>query len=580
MDAPDLLIIIFVAATIPMVAAIFAALLPSARAKSVDSYFLYDRSLDIDGFLKTSVGYSLQAASIILFFTWGLSYGLYSVFVPAAWGAGYFLVAYFFDKGKFNNFLKNDTSSEQTIHGHVWSRLKTPDGWTARLAIFFISLATVCGIGGTLIAEVDYGAKLFLTATKITKIAPSMVTAIIVAFATFYILWGGYRAVVITDKIQVPLAYSVFGAVSIGSAYLLLPHSLGRGISAFFFLLFCLLLYNRLKLLQRDDYHNRSVAWLTFFPLAALSLAVCFFPTINKVSPSINVYEILFPSTPDLLGFGLVGLISLFLANIVWQLIDISSLQRLQSLKINATNRPTVIKALRATGVEAACGWLLILATALALRALGLTDISKLVELLGGLPGYWNLLLPALIFSAVVFVLSTVSGFVSSIAFVAYFDFLALIGLHSRKLSSDDRSGHALAGARTTTLIFITIIFLAYQILKLYLDARAKPGEDPISQALYAIYAFQLAITPTVLYVLLVRPAESEKQLNPLPVLLSCLTGLIVAWFSATAAQPIFGIPDASWYVVPPLFVISTSIMVFVIFHKLTSWLEQNRAVD
>ena len=70
--APILIVLTLIAATLPIVASVFAALMPSSRIKEIDDYFLYARSLDLDSYLKTSVGYSLQVASIYLFFYWTL----------------------------------------------------------------------------------------------------------------------------------------------------------------------------------------------------------------------------------------------------------------------------------------------------------------------------------------------------------------------------------------------------------------------------------------------------------------------------------------------------------------------------
>jgi hypothetical protein len=573
-----------------MIISVLAALLPSARAKTVDGYFLFERRLDLDSFLKTSVGYSLQAASIVLFFQWGISYGLWAAIVPFAWGLGYWILARIVERGGFDKFLgKSVKDGSETIHGHVWSHLKNPASVWSRLAVLLISASTVIGLGGTLVVEVDYGAKIFLGAAKITAIPTWQVTGLVVAFAAFYILWGGYRAVVVTDRVQVPLAYLAFGIVALGLIYMLGSSALGVTFATTFFLAFSVLLFNRLRILPADDYHNRSVAWATFAPLALLGAAILILPEPSIATKELDLKTALLPSVKDSLGFGILGAASLFVANAVWQFIDISSLQRLQSVDIDANGPSGVARAIRATGFEAAIGWLLLLLAAIAARASGVDDFAKLTDFLAALAFPLNLMLPLFVFSAVVFVLSTVSGFVSAIAFVAYFDFLAIMGLHKRtetpsslhasKMNGDGAGEHVLLRARVTSIGIVLLLFVAYEIMKISLEARSKPGEDLISAALYAIYAFQLSIAPTVFYVLFSRQLHDGVKLSPTPVILSCATGLAFAWLTATSTVPWFGLPDASWYVIPPLAVAVSSMLVFVISQSASRWFEGNRDV-
>src|SRR3954470_194774 len=97
---------VLIAATLPFVGSILTAFGRASRAEDVDGYFLYDRKLDIDGFIKTTIGYSLQVASIALFFFWTFAYGPFGpAIVCIAWAAGYFVVATAVERGWFNSFL-------------------------------------------------------------------------------------------------------------------------------------------------------------------------------------------------------------------------------------------------------------------------------------------------------------------------------------------------------------------------------------------------------------------------------------------------------------------------------------------
>lgn len=573
-SAPILLIFVFIAATVPLVVTIISALLPSARTRTLDGYFLYDHNLDLDSFLKSSVGYSLQAASIYLLFLWGITYGIYAIIAPIAWGLGYYCIGRSLNQGKLDHFLEAQ-QSEETIHGHIWTHLKDNQGWLSKIAVLLITAATVIGLGGTLLVEVDYGSKFFLTAANLTDVVPSwLISFLIVAFTALYVLWGGYKAVVVTDRIQTPMAYGSFGLFTIGLCYFL-GNTFGLLLSVFLCLVFASFLRSRLWILPTDSTHNKTVAWLTFLPLiiaagfVALKLWVM---GVTNTTIQTNFSDVFIPKDKAFLGFGIFGIFSVIAGNIIWQFIDLSSLQRLKSLKVTPSNKTDIARGMNATGWEVAGGWIVILCAAYALRALGVTDVMQVIPFLAKQTGSMSLLVPVFIFSVVIFVLSTISGFISAITFVAYYDLLKLAGL--RKDEEDDHqvlTQHPLQSARLTSIFIMLLLYGLYQILIHILSKiGGSSSTDLISQAVYAIYAFQLAIAPTVFYVLFSKHLFITKQkLSALPVLVSTTVGLLVAWFSATASIPWFDLPLDSWYVIPLLLVLVSGFASFHVVHKL-----------
>jgi hypothetical protein len=583
-SSSTILILVFIATTLPMVVTIFGALLPQARTRSLEDYFLYGRNLDLDSFLKTTVGYSLQAASVYLLFYWGFSYGLWVMVVPLSWGAGYWLLGKMLVNGRFDLFLKNQTD-EETIHGHIWGNIKNPNRALSKWAVGLISATTVIGLGGSLLTEADYGSKFFLAATNLTSVIDSwQIQLIFVAFVAFYVLWGGYRTVVVTDRIHIPMAYMSFGVFAISLCLLKSSSNLGLVVAPTLALLFASFLWGRLNVLPHDDVHNRSVAWLTFAPLIIFSFATsCYlWVRIGADFDTSQLGAVLNPATPYAMGFGFLGVIALVLANAIWQFIDISSLQRLKSLQFKNEDKATIAKAMNTTGWEVAGGWLVILCAAFALKALGVSSVDGVVPYLLGLSDNFSLLLPIFIFAVVVFILSTISDFISAISYVAYYDLLKLIGLKPATASSLLVKNNSLNGARLTTLLIVSVLYVGYQFL-IYILTNAHDANqsvDIISQAIYAVYAFQLSITPTVWFVIFLQKNTTHK-LNPLPVLTSTTTGLVLAWYTATAAHPWFGISPDSWYVIPPLFVLFGGSVVFWLTHKINQfserWFESQR---
>lgn len=348
-------------------------------------------------------------------------------------------------------------------------------------------------------------------------------------------------------------------------------------------------LLSRLRILPTSAAKDKAVAWLTFSPIIIVAIAAAIFPhSLGHSTREIDVGLLLFPDVQFEFGYGVIGLTALTLANAVWQFIDISALQRLQSLKItSADEKENARRGIYATGLEAGGGWVIIIIGALALKAQGLDDASKIAHFLTTLPDYWPLLLPLLVFSVMTFMLSTISGFVSAIAFVSYYDILGLV--QDRHNQSDDSApttinhSERLLTARITSLAAIILLFTGYQGLVLALS-RLTNGSDYIAQALYAIYAFQLSIAPSVLYCLLSKRVRSRTlggdgfKISPLPIVVSVVCGLWLAVASATAKDPWFQIPIDSWYVSPPLFVLGGAFTAFTFFQAIVSWLERNHA--
>jgi hypothetical protein len=580
---------VFVAASLPFLISILASLSPSLSSHTAEEYFLSNRQLSISGFIASTIGYSLQVSSIFLFFYWGIEYGLYPLIMCVTWAVGYAILGLLVKSKKLDNFLgltdnqlafadaKHPTTA--TIHGYVGGRMMSRSvrgeahasfgNLSIRSAVLVISLASVIGIAGTMMTEIDYSAAFVLQGIGLEH-SDSLVrysTQIsILLFTTLYVLWGGFKAAVFTDRFQVPVAYVGLGVFTVGIC--LYARDSGGGIGVFYLLLILLLLYGSLLLIRlgalsrSDDPWSRPIAYLTFGSLFLVTLVTTVYYSWPKGEQSFERFQtLLHPQFPS--QFVIWGGLAFLVTNLVWQLIDISGLQRLQAIDKRdiQKSRVEIANVIIKTGLEAGLGWALIIVGAFTLKLVGVDSPTKLIPKLLEVPGWVPYLIPIFVLTVVVFMLSTISGFISAVAYIAHFDIAPSLRLYDPAAAA--RTGDEIRITRLVTLVCVILIYLGYTVL------RTVVQDDKISTLLYAIWAFQLAITPTVLAALLTR-----FTLFPLVVVVSTLTGLFTAWYVAThPSSTLFGIPinEEAWSMLPPLAVVLASSIVFVI----GSWFAQ-----
>jgi hypothetical protein len=199
---------VMIVTTLPFVASILASINPKLRVESALSYFLSNRKLEIDGFIATTIGYSLQVASIYLFLYWTFLYGIYPIIVCIAWTLGYWILSELLRRGKLDGFLgtgqiqgnkaSQQTTAITTIHGFVGRRFGSPISRSGRMAVLTLALASTIGLGGTMITEIDYSASFFLQSIGASDTSEMLLVVIhvsILLFTVMYVLWGGFRAV-------------------------------------------------------------------------------------------------------------------------------------------------------------------------------------------------------------------------------------------------------------------------------------------------------------------------------------------------------------------------------------------------
>lgn len=554
--------LMLIAISLPMVASIVIAALPGSKPRNISDYFLHQEDLDSVGFMMSSVGYSLQAAAIYLFFFWTLYYGLWALFVPLSWCFGYFLLHQVCKKGLLDNFLRSE--NVRTIHGYVGEL--SGDTKLTRLLVLLISIATVIGVGGTMVAEADYVVQWLTSSVDIHDHFRQPVQQyglyFVLSFALIYVLWGGYKAVINTDRIQVPIAYVAFAFFVLGSAALMVLKKSsfwGFVIILMQIAIFYGLYRNRKRVFSKVSSYNWTDA--PEFWVIITTSAITFLFLITQVNLLALNFSNPIPknSGASFFGFGFWGVVSLVLANMLWQLIDISSLQRLQSVRnslLSETeeNKQRVLASIKLSGVESAFLWIIIVLGAIPLSFLGLTEPVQLSEVLVITSTTVNLeqvigiiSIVLFLFALTTFALSTVDAFVSALSYVSYYDIL--------KSNSEPNEMKKLSSAKLVTIVATFIVVLGFFILK------SNVNEQNIGAIMYAIYAVQLSILPVVFHALF------KSKVNTLAGVLSVIVGAFIAYYTATSA-PLFGIDQNSWWVIPPLavLVVSTSIYVLISF--------------
>ncbi|MFC1565296.1 hypothetical protein ACFL6G_10205, partial [candidate division KSB1 bacterium] len=547
--------------------AIIVALKPTSRPKKINDYFLYERNLSPSGFVKTSVGYSMQVVSIFLFLLWTLEYGAISFLIPLSWCFGYFLMGWAVSRKLLDDFLvTSDLDEIRTIHGFIGSKVN-------RGRLFLVSLMaifTIFGLGGTLVAEMDY-VTLFISQVLgfgQGGFTPYLIHMVILIFTVFYVLWGGYRAVVETDKFQVPLSYISFAIILFAIFYynaLLGNVNHSRILTILCILIFFVILRNRITLSKLESDYPILRDKILLSIILIIGLITLLF-TFGKENTTPITWIGFFKENNHLFGFGLFGIISLFIANSIWQFVDISSLQRLQSVeysseqdsKLSTHSRIIIKQGLFSAGIESAIIWILAIFLALGLHFAGIQGYDDLSNFFMSLGGVFWWILPLFVFAMISFMLSSIDGFISAISYVTYYDVL-----RQQEVKDNKDQRHLLA--RITTFFSVFIIYTLYIFLK------EGPAAQHIAAILYVVYAVQISIA-CVIIITLLKP----KYINVSAAILSILSGGVVSWWTATTYDtPFKWIPLDSWYVIPPLAVFIFSTFTYIIVYYSSSILRK-----
>jgi len=206
---------IVLAVAIPLIVSLLVALTSHRARDSFDTFVLGGRDISRPHFVATLTASNAALANILfLYVYWGFVYGVWAwLWGMLFWAAGFLLFSRVAKKSRFNDLTQSQ---------------RPESGFNELLGVEYASplVATVCAlVSGTaflllLTLELNVGAKIFsgLTPTP-TATLPYVLALIIGSVLAAYAAFGGMRAVIRTDVVQL---------LFIGAAALAMPIVIGR----------------------------------------------------------------------------------------------------------------------------------------------------------------------------------------------------------------------------------------------------------------------------------------------------------------------------------------------------------------
>jgi len=456
------------------------------KAKSISDFFLNDRKMDSSDFINTTVSYGYQVAAISLFAYWGFTYGFWTIWVPIFWAAGFYILRYLNDNDYLDLFYNNHAGN--TLHGFLGHQYNYKE--LGRLA----GLTSILGLSGTAFFEADFTSKLISNAAFSNNFWWYIGIFIFFVFIVLiYIIYGGLKTIVITNKVQLSLGFIFFNAFVVfifikiifdGFLYSgFILYTLG------FLSVFILnLLYPKFKRYHpanfKKSYSTPLVISLSFYIIGAVY--VLFSLTYNGIVIKDSYHDFFMTQNfCNILSLGWVPLISLLLANALWQIVDVSNWQRMAAINDTMVKKEEISRTLTFIGYYSAITWIIAILFGMGLKyylssitdaSLALQEFTQKYFLSQNI--FEFIFIISFFFSLIFIMLSTLDSLISAISYTTYYD---VIYQRQKKLS----------GARIWTFIY-TIVFLL-----LYILIRLKVNK--VDDILYTFYSFQLALFPCII---------------------------------------------------------------------------------
>lgn len=525
---------------IPILVYLIIGSLERSRARTISDYFIHSQEVSTADYANTSVGYALQMAAIFLFAYWGAVYGLGALWTPLFWGIGFWLLI------RLLPYFMPYHTRASTMHeylGHVFGNSKL----LQRLA----AVATIVGLWGTMMAEVDYTIQIYTPIVQ-TERNQLLLGAAFLIFGLWYIIQNGYKAEVNTERTQVPIAYTAFMAMLL----LMLPSVwLYSGKVSFNIVAFVmasaliLLLIGKLRLGLKTAFKDIQ----TFIPLGALVGLVFVVIHSYHLSPGLNQNVLNIPLSTQLSAQGFVGIISLFIANALWMPVDLSTWQRIASVRGEGL-KESLEKGTWRVLFESPATWILGVVFGIAINAGGFLRLStdpsqgltafataayKLSPLTSGTILPW-LLYPLLIIASITIMLSTIHCLISAISFTAYNDL---------KTDGDHKS---LKSARLWTVALVVAGMVIYPELRWHYSAS-------LPTLLYGAYSAQLSLILVAILALLRK--RLDKGAAAASIIAGFIGTVVSVWFAINSTNP-------SAAVLPPIFAVIFAVVGFLIFYR------------
>jgi Na+/proline symporter len=535
-------IILLIVIAIPVLLSLIS-LLKINLPTDLEGFFYANRTVDSKQFIDTTVAYAFQIAAISLFATWGYMYGFWTLWVPLFWYGGYRLLKWLNDNDYLDSFL--DSREGETIHGFIAKKYK----W--KYLSLIAGVATLIGLSGTAFFEAEF------VSNSITEVIPNtasgshlLVFFIFVLIALLYIIIGGFKAIIWTDSIQLKtgfIAILSFIGITFGKA---ISNGYYWSGSILLFLTITLMIillfrYKQLYILNPQIFKNKiSTTFLIGVIVLVISLLVSLI--VSDKEPSQDTFLSFFSSQnfKNPLSLGFPAILSLFIANFLWQIVDISNWQRLSSYDTKSSNKQMLSKSISFASFYSPLTWIIAIFLGMAFKYVN-ADISSGWTVLQDISIHYfnsNILLDnayiiILLFGMIMIMFSTLDSLISSISYTVYEDIVNVI--KKGKLT--------IKGARIWTVIF-TLFFFFF-----YIYARTRISE--IDKILYAFYSFQIALFPTIFFLLI------KKQSSIISAVSSISSGILASILVLVYIDPyvyaalVVFIVSMLFYFLPNLFI-------------------------
>jgi hypothetical protein len=476
-------------------------------AKNTLDFFLANRKIDSKDFINTTVSYSYQVASISLFASWGYFYGFWTIWVPMFWGLGFYLLEWLNNTGRLDIFYENHHGN--TLHGFLRDQFRSPN--LGKLA----AIASVLGLSGTAFFEAEFTSNIISHAVfpNNSHIWFLILFFFFVGIVLAYILWGGLKTIVITNKAQLSFGFIFFNLFSV---YLfdkiLLNHFIYTALILYCFAFLSIvslnILYPKLHKLYPNNFSSiYSRTLITTLFIYIIGFIVVSFQIKGLIPVDSLGFFLKEQQFSNVFSLGGLSMISLLLANGLWQIVDVSTWQRLAAVNEEKVTKKEISKTLRFIGWYSAITWIIAILFGMGLKYVGLQlgDASTALQnftSISLLNGTWvDKIFILILFMSMIFIaFSTIDSIISVISYTAYYD---LISLKQRTLK----------GARFWTIAYTVIFLIIYYIV--------RQEVSTIDSILYTFYSFQLALFPLIISVLL------NKKMTNKASYLSILFGFI-----------------------------------------------------
>jgi hypothetical protein len=497
----------------------------SQAATSVADFFLADKKMGSSDFINSTVAYGYQIAAVSLFATWGYLYGFWTIWVPLFWVLGFYLLKWLNDTNKLELFFERNNG--KTIHGFIDQESDQSHRSTTNLNTSLVgkiaAIASILGLSGTAFFEAEFTSKVISNAVFPDSNNIWFVGLFIffVGVALTYILYGGLKTVSETDGVKLSMGFIFFnlfvlyvfvkviqtGNLYTGGILCILSAASILGLN---------ILYPQLKNLYPDNFSGKYSTTLVISLLIYVA-GVCYagyyltsgFNVVD--SPSIFMKN---QQTDNVFSLGYLSMVSLLLANGLWQVVDVSSWQRLAALNQDRIDKSEISKTLVFIGWYSGITWLVAIFFGMGLKYVGLkipdafTAIQDFTSIsIKSGSAIDQIFIMGLFVSMIFIMFSTLDSLISAISYTVYYDIV----------SKDKKN---LRSARISTLLY-TLVFLG-----IYYFLRQKIST--IDSILYTFYSFQLALFAPVIAILF------GWRVSKFPIILSIITG------SACALIPLF----------------------------------------